>query len=117
METESSVSDEDDNIASLQLYLDFVDHHVRPRMLRDRANPVDDFDDVDFRARYRLDKGAVAMLLGLIGHGLVNLSRRGVPVSPINQLAIALRFYAWASFQVSSVPSSFKYINMWINYF
>ena len=75
MEAADSSNDEQPNLVALQLYLDFLDNQPRPRLLRDRSNPIEDLDEIEFRQRFRLHKDAVTMLLSLIGHGLLNPTR------------------------------------------
>lgn len=71
----------------------------RPKLLRNRSNPFEIFDDFDFKARFRFNKVTVMALLHKFGHHLEPLNRRNRPISSINQLLIALRFYATGSFQ------------------
>ncbi|XP_071581600.1 putative nuclease HARBI1 [Temnothorax nylanderi] len=71
------------------------------RYIRDWENPVEFFEDVPFRKRYRFSKGAVIeILLPLVSDQLRRLNNRGLPISPLMQLLIALRFYATSSFQI-----------------
>ncbi|XP_050505022.1 putative nuclease HARBI1 [Diabrotica virgifera virgifera] len=72
----------------------------RPRLLLQRRNPFGEFDDVDFKTRFRLSKDSVDQLLHLIGNQLHPLSNRNRPIDVRNQVLIALRFYATGSFQI-----------------
>jgi hypothetical protein len=74
------------------------------RYIRDWENPMEFYEDVPFRKRYRFSKGAVIeTLLPLVNAQLRRLNNRGLPVSPLIQLLITLRFYATSSFQVNFV--------------
>jgi len=71
------------------------------RYIRDWVNPLEFFEDVSFRKRYRFSKGAVIeILLPIVNDRLRRLNNRGLPISPLMQLLITLRFYATSSFQV-----------------
>lgn len=71
------------------------------RYIRDMENPIEFFEDVPFRKRYRFSKGSVVdILLPMVNARLRKLNNRGLPVSPLMQLLITLRFYATSSFQV-----------------
>jgi len=74
------------------------------RYIRDWENPMEFFEDVLFRQKYRFSKGTVIeILLSLVNAQLRQLSNRGLPISPLMQLLITLRFYATSSFQVNFV--------------
>jgi len=73
----------------------------RPRVFRDRANPLTDLDDVEFRARFRVTKRCFADLLATLEPGLKHTTDSHGGLLPIHQLAVALRFYASGSFLVS----------------
>jgi len=71
------------------------------RYIRDWENPIEFFKDITFRKRYRFSKRVVIdLLLPLINNELRRTDNRGLPISPIMQLLIILRFYATSSFQV-----------------
>ena len=79
------------------------------RYLRDLANPLEFYDDDDFRRRFRFGKQSVIdFLLPLVEDHLSKPNNRGLPVSPMHQLLLALRFFATASYQVFNV---FNYIH------
>lgn len=72
------------------------------RYIRDARNPFEWWSEEEFINRYRFRKESVIhyILPRIEGH-LHKASRRGLPISPIKQLLLCLRFYATASFQVS----------------
>lgn len=71
------------------------------RYIRNWENPIGFFEDIPFRKRYRFSKEAVIeILLPLVNARLRNITNRGLPISPLLQLLITLRFYATSSFQV-----------------
>ena len=71
------------------------------RYLRDLANPLEFYDDYDFRRRFRFCKRSfVDILLPLVDEQLSKPNNRGLPITPLYQLLLALRFYATASYQV-----------------
>lgn len=70
-------------------------------MIENRENPIEFFEDLPFQKRYRFIKEAVInILLPMINDQLRRLNNRGLPISPLMQLLITLRFYATSSFQV-----------------
>ena len=62
-----------------------------------------DFSDEEFRVRFRLGKDTVIAILSEIENDLSYPSgEKNNSVSPLNQLLIALRFYATSTFQVDN---------------
>lgn len=85
-------------------YLEEARNVVPRRYVRDAANPFEFYDNHQFKTRYRFSKEIIRdVLLPLVGDNLVKLSKRGLPISPILQLLIALRFYATGNFQVCCI--------------
>ncbi|KAH9367259.1 hypothetical protein HPB48_013618 [Haemaphysalis longicornis] len=70
----------------------------RPRF-RDRQNPLEYFSDGEFLYRYRFTKETVVDLLARLPVE-ENDTNRGLPIPPMLQLPIALRFYGAGTFQV-----------------
>jgi len=69
------------------------------RYIRDWENPIEFFDDIAFKKRYRFSKEAIIdILLPLVNWRLRRCNNRGLPFSPLMQLLITLRFYATSSF-------------------
>ena len=75
--------------------------HVRQiwHHLTDRLNPLGEYDDEDFRLRFRLTKDSVSDPLKFLDEDLQHQTRRGLPLTPMQQVLIALRFYATGTFQ------------------
>ena len=67
--------------------------------LRDRANPLEDFSEVQFKKRFHMHKVTVAYICNLITEDLSAPVRRGTVLPPILQLCVALRFYCTGMFQ------------------
>ncbi|KAK5643421.1 hypothetical protein RI129_007266 [Pyrocoelia pectoralis] len=65
-----------------------------PRTIYQRSNHFDQLSEWDFFRRFRLQKETVLNVLAQIEHELEFPYDRNNSVSPINQLLIALRFYA-----------------------
>ncbi|CAN7995810.1 unnamed protein product [Ixodes hexagonus] len=80
-------------------YQDDYSRAVSARRLRDRQNPMEVFSDREFLARYRFTKATVVRRLKRLSLE-ENASNRGLPVPPMLQLLIALRFYGDGTFQV-----------------
>ena len=90
-------------------YIDILDNielyelmvYPRPeRVIRDRLNPFETFDDNTFLNRFRLPKPIVLDLLGQIcdNHEMEGLYQRQTAISPMNQLLVCLHFYGNSSF-------------------
>lgn len=69
-------------------------HVRRVRHLRDRFNPLEEYDHEDFRMRFRLRKDSVSDFAKILDKDLQHQTRRGLPLTPMQQVLIALRFYA-----------------------
>lgn len=72
---------------------------VPRRCIRDRLNPCEHFDEHQFLARYRFTKATVRSLLETLPLES-SVSNRGLPLPPMLQLLVALRFYGAGTFQV-----------------
>lgn len=91
-------------------FLEFMDYifdepynYPERRYLRDAENPLEHYDNEEFRKRFRFSKDAVLnVLFPLLFIGQHTNNNRGLPIPPIIQLLIALRFYATGNFQVSN---------------
>ncbi|CAK1589292.1 unnamed protein product [Parnassius mnemosyne] len=71
------------------------------KVIRDFQNPFDYYSANEFKSRYRFSKDIVLnILLPLINADLLKVTSRGLPVPPIYQLLVALRFYSSGSFQI-----------------
>ncbi|CAN7979166.1 unnamed protein product, partial [Ixodes persulcatus] len=70
----------------------------RPSM-RDRENPMERYNDGQFLARYRFTNGTVRELLGMLPLQ-TSTDCRGLPLTPMLQLLVTLRFYGAGTFQV-----------------
>ncbi|KYN17286.1 Putative nuclease HARBI1 [Trachymyrmex cornetzi] len=74
---------------------------LQKRYIRDAENPLEYYSDEEFRKRFRFKKVSVRdILLPIIAQDLEKPTMRGLPISPMMQLLIALRFYATNSFQI-----------------
>ncbi|KAJ4437623.1 hypothetical protein ANN_17768 [Periplaneta americana] len=73
------------------------------RYIRDMENPLEMYSDQQFKRRYRFNKNTVVdILVPLIENH--NTTMRGLPISPLLKILVALRFYATASFQSRDIP-------------
>ena len=73
--------------------------NIRIRHLRDRFNPLEEYHKEDFRMRFRLPKDWVIDLVKILEKDLQHQTRRGLPLTPMQQVLIALRFYTTGTFQ------------------
>lgn len=72
--------------------------HRRPRQFRRTDVAYEFLDDIDLRKRYRFSSRNIDRLVRLIGHRLERPKKRNQPLSPRQQIMIALRFYATGNF-------------------
>jgi hypothetical protein len=72
----------------------------RPRVMRDRSNPINDYNDVEFRQRFRLPKQTVIELCVRLQDILAYRTRRHGQISVMNKILVTLRFLASGSFLV-----------------
>lgn len=71
------------------------------RYIRDWIDPFEFYSNKEFKRRFRFNKNTVLHgILPKIEEGLARINNRGLPVPPIYQLLICLRFFATGSFQV-----------------
>ncbi|XP_050039659.1 putative nuclease HARBI1 [Dermacentor andersoni] len=69
------------------------------RVLRDRQNVIEMYNDREFLGRFRFSKRAVVHLLSILPLA-PSPDDRGSPVPPLLQLLVTLRFYGGGTFQV-----------------
>ncbi|CAN8008555.1 unnamed protein product [Ixodes pacificus] len=72
---------------------------VPRRNLSDRLNPMELYSDRQFLARYRFTKATVRELLTLLPLQQSG-DNRGLPLTPLLQLLVTLRFYGAGTFQM-----------------
>lgn len=70
------------------------------RVFRDRMNPMDQFNENEFKDRYRLPRNAVIQLVELLKH-LEPMTHRNHSISAVEQLLLTINFYASGGFQIS----------------
>jgi len=91
---------------------EYVQVRVPKRYIRDGQNPFEFFNDWEFKRRFRFSKNSIMFgIFPLIEEGLAKTNNRGLPISPIIQLLICLRFYSTASFQVNIVIRIFYFFS------
>ena len=72
----------------------------RERVFRDRINPLDIYDDHDFKLRYRFSRVSAMYIIDEITPDLLTrYNNRLHTIPPSLQVLLALRFYANGSFQ------------------
>ncbi len=67
------------------------------RIFRERTNPFDVYNDVEFYARFRLIRSVVVDLVNLVRDRLEHLTARNSMVPELLQVLVALRYYATGS--------------------
>ncbi|XP_025267356.1 putative nuclease HARBI1 isoform X1 [Camponotus floridanus] len=78
----------------------------RPKIIRRRPSYLEEFDDVDFHARFRLSKNSVITVLAEIEQEISHKTELNNAISPIDQLLLTLRFYATGSHFLSAADFS-----------
>jgi len=74
-------------------------HLRRPRVFRDRENPLDVLSDDAFFKRFRMPRAKFYELLQYVHDDLEHNTQRNHALLPSQQLMIGLRFFACGSFQ------------------
>ena len=73
------------------------------RPVRDRRNPLFEYDDDEFFRRFRMHKDGFQHVFSLVEPKLKHyLTNRNSPIPKVLQLAITLRCYANGDFQISN---------------
>ncbi|KAJ8910262.1 hypothetical protein NQ315_004998 [Exocentrus adspersus] len=72
-----------------------------PRVLHQRPDHLNFWDNVDFFSRFRLTKNTVQNLVIQIQDEIQYPTRRNAALTPLQQILLTLRFYATGSFQNS----------------
>lgn len=100
----------DYNMEDLEDFLDFMDiaedaHRKIPkRYIRDYPNPFEFFYETEFKKRFKFSKEVIMYyILPIIEGNLTKDNNRGLPVPPVLQLLMALRFYATGNYQVNKI--------------
>ena len=83
----------------LRNYANRLDIHVRQiRHLRDRLNPLEEYDEEDFRLRFRLTKDSVSDLVKILNKDLQHQTSRGLPLTLMQQVLIAFEILCDSNF-------------------
>ena len=71
-----------------------LNHQLRrPRVFRDRSNPLEDLEEEEIFERYRFRPETILYLIGLLPD-LSRPTRRNCPLPPLLQILLCLRFLA-----------------------
>ena len=73
----------------------------RERLFRDRLNPLEVFDDTEIRSLFRFQRCHIISIVEDVRPHLEVGTGRGRSLAPLQQICIALRFYATWSMQLS----------------
>ena len=65
----------------------------RERLFRDRANPLEVYDDVELYERYRFRRGQLVDLVGLVDAQIKHPTNRNGALTSVQQVCLALRFF------------------------
>ena len=71
----------------------------KPRVFRDRTQPLDSLDDDELVSRYRLSRHCIIDLCDLLAADLERSTTRSNALSVSTQVLVALRYFATGSFQ------------------
>ena len=71
----------------------------RPRIYRDRENPLDFYPDHEIYQRFRFDRAGILFITDLLAEDIEPPTNRSHVVPALLQVFIILRFYACGSFQ------------------
>jgi len=71
----------------------------RPIRIVRRADHVFEMPDAEFKRTFRFDKASVAFIVDLLRDQLHHVNNRGRPLTPEQQVCLALNHYAGGQFQ------------------
>lgn len=74
----------------------------RQRVLRDRLNPFEDFDEDGLQQRFRFGRAGIMFLADTLRPDLERPTRRSRALSAEQQVIIALQFYATGNFLITA---------------
>jgi len=72
---------------------------VRQKTQRVRLEPEKSLSDNEFKRTYRFSKGSVERITQILGHDLQVQNQQGLPISPLQQVCIALNHFGGGQFQ------------------
>lgn len=94
--------DNDEFFEFIDFFMEENVNRLPKRYIRDTEDPFRFYSELEFKKRYRFSKSTIQQrILPLIEETLKTPDNRGLPINPVMQLLIALRFYATGNFQVS----------------
>lgn len=73
----------------------------RERLFRDRLNPLEFYDELEIKNLFRLERPSIIYIADLLNDRLSFTSARNCSLTPIQQVCLALRFYASGCHQLS----------------
>lgn len=72
----------------------------RPRVFRKRLNPLEIYNDNEFKNCFRFSKQLVKRLVNIFKETIQPFTQRSCSLTALEQLLITLRFYATSAFQI-----------------
>lgn len=87
------------SMSSLSSLSSHSDEEVNTRNIPERKDLWNEYEDDEFRARFRFNKACVQLILSRVGHLIEPETRRSKSIDARTQILVALRFYATGSFQ------------------
>lgn len=72
----------------------------RPRVFKDRLNPLEDLDEDEVFARYRFRPPTILFIVGLVAESVRKVTKRNCSLPPLYEVLCALRFFATGAFQI-----------------
>ena len=70
-----------------------------PRTIKPRIDPREEMTERQFKKHFRFSKGKVTRIAQMLGPSLIHQSNRGLPLSPVMKVCIALGMYGGGHFQ------------------
>jgi hypothetical protein len=69
-----------------------------PRQIWDRSNPLTEYTECSFRLTFRFTKTNFLKIVNIVKEELSFPDQRGGPLTPLQQVALTVSFYACNSF-------------------
>jgi hypothetical protein len=86
-------------LEDLHDYNDWARRQNNPRVFRQRVDSTEVLSDTEFKRHFRFDKQSVKVIAEMLHEDLAQPNNRGRPLSPLQQVCIALNHYAGGYFQ------------------
>ena len=76
-------------------------HLQRERLLRDRLNPLEFYNESEIKMLFRFQRANIIEITALLEQNLLRETNRNKALQPVQQVCLALRFFATGTMQLT----------------